>query len=187
MKVSGTLNKIKYTVGDVLGHLPEKKENGDPIVYDVQITEHRDKRSLNANAYYWTLIGKYAEYSHISRSEMHNQILADYGQDFLVDGKPYMVGMRADINYKRLIDMHVRPSNLPNYTLEMQIGVNNGRPVLKPVEYAKFYVLRGSHTYNTREFSRLLDGLIQDIKGSSAPIETMTPAELARLEGYAHE
>ena len=37
---------------------------------------------------------------------------------------------------------------------------------------------------NTAEFSRLVDGLIQEIKGSGAEIETMTPQELERLKGY---
>ena len=187
MKISGTLNKIKYTVGDVLEHLPDKKENGDPIIYDLKITERRKKRTLDANAYYWALIGKYAEFAQISRYELHNQMLAEYGQDLLINGQPYMIGLKADINYKKLVDLHVRPSNLPNYTLEMQIGVNHGKPVLKSVEYAKFYVLRGSHTYNAKEFARLIEGLINEIKGSDAPIETLTPAELERLKGYAHE
>ena len=55
MIISGTLEKLKYCVGDVLGHLPDKKENGEPIVYDLKITEKRKKRTLDANAYYWAL------------------------------------------------------------------------------------------------------------------------------------
>ncbi len=45
--------------------------------------------------------------------------------------------------------------------------------------------MRGSRYYDTKQFSRLIDGLIQTIIGSDAPIETMTPAELASLKGYA--
>lgn len=39
----------------------------------------------------------------------------------------------------------------------------------------------GSSTYNTRQMSRLIDNLVQDCK--AVGVETLTPAELARLKG----
>ena len=39
----------------------------------------------------------------------------------------------------------------------------------------------GSSTYNARQMSRLIDNLVQDCK--AVGVETLTPAELARLKG----
>ena len=43
----------------------------------------------------------------------------------------------------------------------------------------------GSSTYDTAQMSRLIDNVIQDCK--AVGIETMTPMELARLEGYEQQ
>ena len=74
------------------------------------------------------------------------------------------------INYKELPYVHLKWSR---YTQTI-----NGKT------YRGYVVMKGSHEYDTKEFSRLVDGLIQTIIGSNAPIETMTPAELATLKGY---
>ena len=46
-------------------------------------------------------------------------------------------------------------------------------------------VYYGSSTYDTQQMALLIDYLIQDAK--SLGIETMSPAELERLEGYAKQ
>lgn len=40
----------------------------------------------------------------------------------------------------------------------------------------------GSSTYDGAQMARLIDNIVQDCK--AVGIETMTPDELARLEGY---
>ena len=40
----------------------------------------------------------------------------------------------------------------------------------------------GSSTYDTAQMSRLIDNIVQDCK--AVGIETLTPSELAKLEGY---
>ena len=46
----------------------------------ITAVKFRQKRSLDANAYYWQLITKLAEAMHISKGRMHNMILRKYGQ-----------------------------------------------------------------------------------------------------------
>ena len=41
-------------------------------------------------------------------------------------------------------------------------------------------VMRGSHTYNTKEMSRLIEGTVQEAKALG--IETATPEEIRRME-----
>ena len=53
-----------------------------------------------------------------------------------------------------------------------------------PIRYdgkATFYkIYRGSHTYDTKEMSVLIDGTVMEAK--ELGIETMTPAELAEMK-----
>ena len=44
----------------------------------------------------------------------------------------------------------------------------------------KMAFLRGSHTYNTAEMARLIDGTVDEAKALG--IETLTPAELERMK-----
>lgn len=142
--------------------------------YDVEIKKHRKKRSLSANAYYWALIGKLADALKAPQTLVHNMILRDYGQMERYGGKLVYVVLpdtaEAEEKAGRAETYHLKPTSQTKYGLDGQV-------------YRTWMLLRGSSTYNTHEFSRLLDGLIEECK--DAGIETMTPAELARLDGYA--
>lgn len=141
-------------------------------VYDCELKLHREKRSLTANAYYWKLLGEFAAYEKVSRIHLHNQMLRDYGQDFTIDGKAAYITLPDNDRWQEMEEIHVRPLS--------QTFTKSG------TVYRTFILMRGSHEYNTAEMAQLIDGLIQDIKGSEAPIETMTPAELQKLEGYGY-
>lgn len=140
--------------------------------YELEVRLPKKKRSLDANSYYWVLLHRYAEWAGRSDVYMHNEILAHYGQPEEIDGKPVYVVMIDTDAYKELEYIHLRA------TSDVRLGDD-----LRT--YRTYRVMRGSKTYDTKEFSRLVDGLIQEIIGSEAPIETMTPAELAVLKGYA--
>lgn len=139
--------------------------------YKAEITVPKKKRSLDANGYYWLLLHRFAEWARVSDTWVHNDILARFGQPEQIEGRPVYLVMVDSPAYKELSYIHLKP------TSELKEG-NDGKL------YRTFVVMRGSHEYDTAEFSRLVDGLIQDIQGSGAPIETMTPAELATLKGY---
>lgn len=140
-------------------------------VYRLEVTEPKRKRSLDANGYYWLLLNQFARWARVSDTWLHNDILARFGQPEQIEGRPMYLVMVDTPAYKELSYIHLRP------TSELKEGVDGKM-------YRTYVVMRGSHSYDTAEFSRLIDGLIQDIQGSGAPIETMTPAELAMLKGY---
>ena len=58
-----------------------------PMIFDrtrekdltIEIKEYRQKRSLNANAYFHTLVDKIAEAQGVSHAEIHNHLIAEYG------------------------------------------------------------------------------------------------------------
>ena len=53
----------------------------------VTIKEWRERRSLDANAYYWTLLAKLAEVLKMSRPSLHNFLLRRYGEDEDIEGQ----------------------------------------------------------------------------------------------------
>lgn len=142
-----------------------------PVKYDstkdkelsVEVKEYRQKRSLNANSYFHLLVGKIAEVQGVSHTEIHNHLIAEYGQ---LDEDIKNIIMDDSIPWEKLETIHLRPTSA---TREM----DNGKL------YRVYIVMRGSHTYDTKSMSRLIAGAVQEAK--ELGIETMTPIELERM------
>lgn len=160
MKLTGTKEKL-------ISDIALKLESG--TVYDIEVKEAT--RTLNANRYYWELLHQYAIYGKVSDAYIHNGILARFGEDFTINGQVLYVVKLDDGKWRESMEVHLRP------TSETKTG-KDGKT------YRTFIMRAGSHTYTKKQFSRLIDGLIEDIKGSEADIQTMTPRELETLRGY---
>lgn len=135
----------------------------------IRIVQYRKKRSLDANAYYWTLLTKFADVIGLSNPEAHNMMLRRYGQSEIFDGKAVYVTIpdteEAEKKVNNAIDYHLAP------TSQVRLG-NDG------VMYRTYRLLRGSRTYDTKEMSRLIDGLITCCKEAGIPeTEIVTPNE----------
>ena len=128
-----------------------------------KITEYRQKRSLNANAFFHVLCQKIAEATHQSLTSVKNQLLADYGQ---IDTDMGTVILLDDIDWKSTPYMHLLPTSATRV-------LDNGKL------YRVYWIIRGSHTYDTREMSRLIEGAVTEAK--ELDIETMTPDQLKRM------
>jgi hypothetical protein len=131
---------------------------------DIDIKIHREKRSLNANAYFHVLVDKIAEASGVSHNEIHNQLIADYGQ---MDEDVKSIILADEIPWQRLTNLHLRPTNHVD-------TLDNGKL------YRVYIVMRGSHTYDTKEMARLIDGTVSEAKEMG--IETLPPKELERMK-----
>lgn len=131
---------------------------------DVTIKLYKEKRSLNANAYFHVLVEKIAGVLKVTHTEVHNQLIADYG--FLDLDFPSVI-IDDIVNWKRVETLHLKPTT---HTRVM----DNGRL------YRVYLVMRGSHTYNTGEMSKLIDGTVQEAK--ELGIETLTSDELAKMK-----
>lgn len=130
---------------------------------DVTLKLYREKRSLNANAYFHVLVEKIAGALKVTHTEIHNQLIADYG--FMDSDFPSVIIDDA-VDWKRIETLHLKPTT---HTRVM----DNGRL------YRVYLVMRGSHTYNTEEMSKLIDGTVQEAK--ELGIETLTENELRRM------
>lgn len=137
----------------------------------VELTEWSERRSLTANAYYWQLVGKTARALEISTSRLHNLYLRECSTPDLIGGEVMIVMLpdtdEAEDEALEREKFHIKPTS-------------NVREGNKGVNYRAYKVLRGSHTFNKQEFSRLIDIAVDGAK--SQGIETATPAELERIK-----
>lgn len=135
-------------------------------VLDITAKKHRKKRSLDANAYFHVIVGKIADKLGISKIRCKNILIARYGQqEFLEEGKPVI--LKTNISVEKMLEqefLHTSPCGCK---------VENG------TEVAFYKVFRGSHTYDSKEMSVLIDGTVQEAKDLG--IETLPPAELERM------
>ena len=133
---------------------------------NVIIKKFRKKRSLDANAYYWVLVSKLSEKLRTSKEEMHNMLLFQYGQiDRDEDGNAIIFSLRSDIDISKRYDLHAKPI---------------GKGYVGEKEFIHYALLKGSHLYDTKEMSVLIDGVVGEAKEQG--IETMTPDDLKRMK-----
>lgn len=132
-------------------------ENGKKL--DIEIKVHREKRSLDANAYFWVLLDKLAQKLGLGRNELYMHFLQDYGKVF-----DYLL---------------VVPEAVERIKKEFRTVVEIGKGKIGDREAIQLQVFYGSSSYNSAEMARLIDGLVYECKLQG--IETMTPTELAEL------
>lgn len=122
-----------------------------------EIKEKKSKRSLTANAYYWSLLNQLASVMRSSSDEVHFMMLRRYGVCEVVP-------VRSDINIK-------------GYFKYFDII---GQSDLDGKEFTHYRIYKGSSEMDSKEFSVLLDGLISECEGVGIP--TLTSDEVAKLK-----
>lgn len=125
-------------------------------VYDVKIDKHREKRSLNANAYLWKLVTEIGNVLNKSKEEVYLQMLIDYGQS-------EMVSILSEIDVK-------------GYFKYYKLA---GTSLLNGKEFNHYKIYKGSSEYDTKEMSILLNGVVQEAKNLG--IKTKDDIEVERL------
>ncbi len=133
----------------------------------IEIKQYRERRSLNANAYFHVLVGKLADVVGTSKPYMKNLLLQKYGQLAIENDSLVPLIIRDDIDMMEREEIHVRPTDKVRCMDDKKL-------------YRVYLLVRGSHTYNTYEMSKLIDGTVQDAKEQG--IETATPDELERMK-----
>lgn len=122
-----------------------------------EIKEFKEKRSLNANAYAWALIGKMADVLRTGKDSVYLTELKRYGQSEIVS-------VLSHINVHGVFKYYERA----------------GVSYLGEKEFTHYRVYKGSSEYDSREMAILIDGIVEDAK--ELGIETMTPIEIERLK-----
>ena len=123
----------------------------------IEVKPYREKRSLNANAYAWVLIGKIADATRAGKDEVYLKCLKRYGQSDLIS-----------------ILSTVPVEHYLKYYEEA------GRSTLNGKEFTHYRVYKGSSEFDTLEMSIFIDGVVTEAKDLG--ISTETPEELARMK-----
>lgn len=151
-------NKAVARLYEAIGGIDPEKD------YDVTVKRKRRKRSLDANAYLWVLIGKLGEAMTLPNTEVYRQYIGEMHTYTIVPIKADEVEEWQEMwnrGHLGWLCEDMGPCrNLPGH------------------HYMKCY--RGSSTFNQKEMSQLIDMVVQDCKEQG--VETATPNELERMK-----
>ena len=133
-----------------------------PKKYVAEIKEWRAKRSLDANSYFWVLLDKLAEVMRVEKTELYREYVKEIG------GNSEIVCV---------VDSAV--DKLRQGWEGHGIGWLTDTMTSKLDGCTNVVLYYGSSTYDGAQMQRLIQMVVEDCKIQG--IETMTPAELARL------
>ena len=125
----------------------------------VEVKEARKKRSLNANAYFWQLVNKVAVKLNTTDQDVYRNLVKDYGVS---------------------ITLMVREEAKDAFIRAWSEGKDSSGWFCEDLGHGVIKAYQGTSTYDTKQMSRIIDGLVEECK--ELQIETLTPAELDRLK-----
>lgn len=129
-----------------------------------QLKEYKPKRSLEANAYAWVLIGKLANVLRADKEEIHLDMLKRYGQIALDrEGNPIVFSVKSSID----------PSSFSRYLVKIGESELNGET------FCHYKGLKGSREFDRGEMSIYIEGIISEAK--ELGIETLPDSQLEGL------
>ncbi len=147
---------IGFTAREPLNSLQELTDAlAKGKLLDVEIKVHRNRRSLNANAYLWVLLSKMAEALKTSKDELYLIMLERYGV------------------FTHVI---VKPEAVERVKAEWRTVRELGKGKIGGIEGVQLQCYFGSSTYNTKEMATLIDGVVSECK--EIGIETLPEGEL---------
>ncbi len=134
---------------------------------DIIVRKFKKKRSLDANAYFHVLNGKIADEMKISKARCKNILISRYGQpEFIADEEIAVI--KTNIPVDQMLELETL------HTIPCGVEIQNG----KEINFYKVY--RGSHTYDSKEMSILIDCTVQEAK--ELGIDTETPDSIEKMK-----
>lgn len=144
----------------------EELKNAEKLA--IEISKHREKRSLDANSYMWVLCSKLAqklskEKTKYTKEDIYRRAIKEIGIY-----KDFSGLSQADAKTLR----HAWELLGTGWITEQVDFMPDGENVIVRCYY-------GSSQYNTKQMSRLIDNIVQDCQ--AVGIETKTPNEIAEM------
>lgn len=134
----------------------------DDKSYKLVLSEIRQKRSLNANAYAWVLMDKLAEKTHVPKTEIYKSYIKEIGG-----------------NSEIVCVMNEALDDLRNGWEHNGLGWLTDTLPSKIPGCTNVVLYFGSSIYDTKQMSRLIDMIVQDCREND--IEYLPPDELAKM------
>lgn len=152
-------DEIDITFSTSSNILPEYEKLKDKKKLRVEAVQYRRKRSLDSNAYMWVLLGKMADVLRADKWDIYLKMLRRYGKYTYVVVRPSVVeAMKKEWRACEVVG---------DYEINGQEGV-------------QMLCYFGSSTYDNREMSILIDGVISECK--DLEIETLPLNEIKKLK-----
>ena len=123
------------------------------------VSRIRRKRSLDANAYMWVMLQKMADVLQTDKDTLYLDMLSKYGVFTHIIVKPYVVD-RVKQEWRTVRELG-----------DVTVGGVTG---------AQLQCYFGSSTYNTKEMSVLIDGIVRECEDLN--IETISKTEIERIK-----
>jgi hypothetical protein len=157
-------NLLLPRILDFIAGLEEEQE------YELNIGKVKQHRSNDANRYFWELVGQLSAKINIPPEEIYRSYIKDIGGNYEV------MPIREDA-----VDFWIKTWRERGIGWQCDIIGDS-----KLRGYKNVICYYGSSTYDTAQFSRLINFCIDDCKAQG--IETMTPRELSiMMESYKGE
>ena len=154
MKFTGTIDQIMFKLKST--YFDKEKQ------YDLDVKEHKNKRSLNCNAYAWSLINQISEKMNISSIEIYRKYV-------------------KDLSIYKVITINDEAVD----TFTKSWGMNGIAWLCDKVDkaeiagYSILHAYYGSSVYNTKQMAHLIDLIEQDCH--ALEIETLEEKKLKQL------
>lgn len=160
------------TVSFETGASPADLEKYKDKDLDLEIKTHRNRRSIDANACLWACINDLAGAVGVTNWDMYLMELERYGQ---------FVNVKVRQEAFEDLKSHWREAVIvgEETVTETSISEVTGYPEDRDVTYYYVNCYYGSHEYNTKEFSRLLSGVIDDMKAQG--LDTPPSEDMKRM------
>lgn len=158
--VYGEGSRVSFLLSDKESETQAKRlvDKGDKPL-DLEVKEHKEKRSITANAYFHALCHKMAAVLQTDWMTVKKHLVLSYGTPAERDSVPVTIRLPKGVALETFY-----PYGIWVY----------GDP-----EIDEYELLKETHTMNTKEFSVLLDGTIQEC--AELGIETLPESEIRRM------
>ena len=144
----------------------EKLMDIDPNDYEIKIEKIRKKRSLDANAYFWLLVGK------ISAKIKRKNKLEIYREYIKETSAFEILPIREDVIER--FENEIWGNKGDGWVCEDLGECRNAKG------YHNIKAYYGTSVYDSKEMSHLIDMVVQDCQ--ALEIETLPPEEIKRLK-----
>ena len=160
LKIKFKKNRFNLMLPRILEFVANLDDNGD---FELSIDKVKGKRSNDANRYFWELVGQLSEKINVSPEDIYRTYIKDIGGNYEV------LPIRDDA-----VETWIK--NWRGRGIGWQCEIV-GESKLRG--YTNVICYYGSSTYDSRQFTRLVNLCIDDCKANG--IETMSPSEMALM------
>lgn len=146
--------KLTFLINNNINSL-EEIENVELL--DIEVKKHREKRSLNANNYFWKLLRELCELQELDPIEEYKNRVRTLG---------IFRSMRIEPEHILAVK-----KSWENYGIAWWVEIADTE-YLDGIDFKILHLYYGSSSFNSKQMARLIDGLVQDCEAVGIPTKS---------------